>query len=121
MAAVKSVVNSMRILKAVNVRPDRVRILQNEIVPRAGLTKQQLEASLGKGLYVIPHAGASLIEASNQGTPIVTIDPPTPTAKAIIELARSLCVPEADAESVPKVGATALRERWTGRLGFKRA
>jgi pilus assembly protein CpaE len=121
MAAVKSVVNSMRILNAVKVRQDKIRILQNEIVPRAGLTKEQLEASLGKGLYVIPHAGASLIEASNQGTPIVTIDPPTPTARAILELARTLCVPEGEPEPVQKPAAMAFRERLGGRLGLKRA
>jgi pilus assembly protein CpaE len=121
MAAVKSVVNSMRILKAVKVRLDKIRILQNEIVPRAGLTKEQLEASLGKGMYVIPHAGASLIEASNQGTPIVTVEPPTPTARAIIELARTLCIPEAEAEPARKPGVSPFRERIGGALGLKRA
>jgi pilus assembly protein CpaE len=121
MAAVKSVVNTMRILKAVNVRLDKIKILQNEIVPRAGLTREQLEASLGKNLFVIPHAGASLIEASNQGKPIVTISPPTPTAKALSDLARTLCVPEVEETHAQKPGMGLFRERLEGRLGLKRA
>jgi pilus assembly protein CpaE len=104
MAAVKSVVNALRIFKAVKISQNKVRILQNEIVPRAGLTKEQLEASLGKVLYVIPHAGAALIEASNHGIPLVSVQPPIPVTKAITDLARTLCVPEVEETPIEKHG-----------------
>ncbi|HLJ66336.1 MAG TPA: response regulator [Chloroflexota bacterium] len=110
MAAVKSVVNTLRILKALKIGQSKVRVLQNEIIPQAGLTKEQLEASLGKGMYVIPHGGAAMMEASNQGTPLVSTSTTSPAARAIVELAREICVPEVADTPPAKQGVNLLVE-----------
>jgi pilus assembly protein CpaE len=94
MAALKSTVSTLRILKALTIQQSRVKVLLNEIIPRAGLTKEQLETGLGKQTFSIPHAGSSFVEAANQGTPIVLADPRSVGARALIELAKSLCEPE---------------------------
>jgi Flp pilus assembly CpaE family ATPase len=113
MASLRSAVNTMRILKAVDIRQEKITVLLNEIVPRAGLTREQLESGIGKEVYPIPHAGPLFIEGSNQGRPLVEAAPNVPAARAIIELARTLCVPEATAEERQKAGAGSL----VGRLG----
>ncbi|MGH2444344.1 MAG: hypothetical protein ACRDFX_14405, partial [Chloroflexota bacterium] len=100
-AAMKSAVNTMRVLEAVNIKHDKVRILLNEIVPHAGLTKDQLQTGLGKDVYVIPHAGPAFVEAVNQGVPAVTAESLVPATRAIVDLARSLCLPEV-AEEEPQ-------------------
>ena len=105
MASMRTAVHTMRILKAVNIDQDRTRFVRNEIVPKAGLTKEQLESGLGKDFVTIPHAGSLFIEASNQGIPIVSVQPTLPAARAIIALARSLCV--AEVEEVPLTPALA--------------
>ena len=75
MAALKTAVNTLRILKAVHIDDDKITIVLNEIIPRGGLTRQQVEVSLGKETVVIPHANAAFIEASNAGMPLVTVEP----------------------------------------------
>jgi pilus assembly protein CpaE len=94
MAALKSTVSTLRILKALTIQQSRVKVLLNEIIPRAGLTKEQLETGLGKQTFAIPHAGAGFVEAANQGTPIVIADPRSPSARALLELAKTVCDPE---------------------------
>lgn len=94
MAALKTAVNTLRILKAVHINDEKITIVLNEIIPRAGLTRQQVEVSLGKETVVIPHAGAAFIEASNAGMPLVTVEPPPPAAKTLLEMAKSMCEPE---------------------------
>ncbi len=42
----------------------------------------------------VPHAGAGFIEASNTGMPLVTVEPAPAAAKAILDIARTLCEPE---------------------------
>ena len=117
MASMKSGVNTMRILQALKIRLDKVRAVQNEIIPRAGLTKEQLQTGLGKELVSIPHGGASVVEAANQGIPLVTVEPPTVTGKAIIDLARTLCVPETADAPVAKPGMNMLFGRLEERIG----
>lgn len=102
MASMKSAVNTMRILQAVKIRLDKVRAIHNEIIPRAGLTRDQLQTGLGKDLFPIPFGGPAVVEAANQGVPLVTIQPPSLTARAIIDLARTLCVPEIVEETAVK-------------------
>jgi len=94
MAALKSAVSTLRILKALTIQQDRVKVLLNEIVPRAGLTKEQLETGLGKQTISIPHAGAAFIEAANHGSPVVASEIRLPAARAILDIAKSLCEPE---------------------------
>lgn len=115
-AAMKSAVNTMRVLQAVNIKQDKVQILSNEIVPRAGLTKDQLESGLGKELFVIPHGGPAFVEAANSGVPLVTQDNPPAAARAIIELARSHCLPETEEPVVQRVTGGALAGRLQERL-----
>ena len=112
MASLRSAVNSMRILKAVDIRQDKIKVLLNEIIPRAGLTREQMEAGLGKPVFVIPHAGPMFIEASNQGRPVVEAAPTIPASKALTELAATLCVPEGSAADAQKAPAANL----VGRL-----
>jgi pilus assembly protein CpaE len=94
MAALKTTVSTVRTLKALRIDEDKLRFVLNEIVPHAGLTKEQVETSLRKSVFVIPHAGSHFIEASNHGMPLTTINPPPAAAKSITELARTLCEPE---------------------------
>ncbi|MGI8825167.1 MAG: response regulator [Chloroflexota bacterium] len=94
MAALKTAVNTLRILKAVNISDDKTTMILNELVPRAGLTRQQVETSIGKNCMSVPHAGAGFIEASNTGMPLVTVEPAPAAAKAILDIARTLCEPE---------------------------
>jgi pilus assembly protein CpaE len=104
MASLRSAVNTMRILKAVEIDQSKIKVLLNEIIPRAGLTREQMESGLGQPAFVIPHAGPLFIEGSNQGRPVVEAAPTVPASKALLELARTLCVPEgspSDAEKAP--------------------
>lgn len=117
MAAMKSSVNAMRILQAVKIRLDKVRLIQNEIIPRAGLTREQLQTGLGKELFAIPFGGPAVVEAANQGVPLVTIQPPTPTARALVELARTVCVPEVAEEESSRQGVNLLFGRLEERFG----
>jgi pilus assembly protein CpaE len=112
MASLRSAVNTMRILKAVDIRQDKIKVLLNEIIPRAGLTRDQMETGLGKSVFVIPHAGPLFIEGSNQGRPVVEAAPTVPASKAILELASTLCVSEASALDVHKAPSNNL----VGRL-----
>lgn len=98
MAALKTTVSTVRVLKAVRITEEKLRFVLNEIVPRAGLTQEQVEGSLSQKVYAIPHAGASFIEASNHGMPLTTLAPPPPAAKAVFTLARTMCEEEQPAE-----------------------
>lgn len=122
MASLKSATSVLRVLKAVKIPDERIHLILNEIVPRAGLTRQQMENSLGRPITVIPHAGADFIEAANQGMPIVTVSPPGAAARAIIDLARSFCEPEADFAPVQRATMSALMSRLERSLQrFRRA
>lgn len=113
MASLRSAVNTMRILKAVDIRSDKIKVVLNEIIPRAGLTRDQMESGLGKQVFVLPHAGPMFIEASNQGRPVVEAAPSIPASKALLELAGTLCVPEASAADTQKAPSGNLVGRLT--------
>jgi pilus assembly protein CpaE len=111
-AALKTAVNTKAILKRINISEDKLRFVLNEVIPRAGLTKPQVDSSLGKTTLLIPHAGPAFIDALNTGMPPVTWDDPPPSAKALIELARTVCEPEGDELEAAKEG----RAGFLGRL-----
>lgn len=90
----KTAVNTRRILKAVNISDDKIHVVVNEIVPRAGLPLQSIEEGMGKKVQVIPHAGAMLIDSANHGLPLVASETPNPIAKVLIDLAKIFCEPE---------------------------
>lgn len=100
MTALKSTASTMRILSAVNIPAEKFRLVLNEIIPHAGLTRNQVESSLGASVTTIPHSGPDFVSAANQGQPLVTVLPAAGASKAIIEMAETLCVPE-----VPEVPA----------------
>jgi pilus assembly protein CpaE len=95
-AALKTAVNTQVILKRINIPEDKITLVLNEIIPRAGLNKSQVETSLGKKVVQIPHAGSAFIDAVNQGMPPVSWEDPSPSARALIDLARTLCEPEVE-------------------------
>jgi pilus assembly protein CpaE len=103
-AALKTAVNTKQILKRINIPEDKMRIVLNEIIPRAGLTRQQVEASLGKQALVVPFAGADFIDAVNNGMPPVTWDDPPAAAKALMSMAKTMCEPETDNVETAKEG-----------------
>lgn len=94
MASLKTAVNTVRILKAVNINESKFHVVMNEIVPRAGLSKQQVQESLSKDPLIIPHAGPYLIDSMNHGVPLVAFEGNNPVKAALLELARSVCEPE---------------------------
>lgn len=102
MAALKTTTDTMRILKAVKIEETKVRLVVNEVIPHSGLSKQQLEASLGRTPFYIPHAGPLFVDALNQGMPLVTMQQPNPVTRAILGLASELCEPEEVAVQEPK-------------------
>jgi len=110
MMALKATVNTMRILKAVNIPEDKIQVVLNEIVPRAGLSKQQVESSLNLNVFEIPHSPA-FVEAANHGVPAVMQETPTPATQALMSLASQLCVPDMPeaVEEVPSGLLTKLR------------
>ena len=95
MAALKTAVNTLRILKAVKIDESKIQFVLNEIIPRAGLSRDQVEKSLNKTPFEVPHAGPAFIDAANHGMPLVSADNPNPAAKALMDLARTMCEPEA--------------------------
>jgi len=111
MAALKTAVNTMRILKAVKIDEEKIRVVLNEIIPRAGLSKQQVETSLNKPPFEIPHAGPAFIDAANHGMPLVTADNAAPAARALLELARTMCEPETAEENATSRARFNLLER----------
>jgi pilus assembly protein CpaE len=102
MASLRSAANTMRILNAVEIDKNKIKVLLNEIIPRAGLTREQMESNLGQPMFVIPHAGPLFIEGSNQGRPVVEAAPGVPASKALLELASMLCVPESSPSDTQK-------------------
>lgn len=94
MAALKSAVATKRIFSAVRIPEARVRFVLNGIIPRAGLSKDQIETSLQVNVYPVPYAGPVFMAAANQGMPATAAQNPPPAARAIVDLARTLCVPE---------------------------
>lgn len=111
MPTIKTAHNTMRILKAVNIGDDKITVVLNEIVPRAGLTRQHIEESLGKKTHMIPHAGPMFIEAANHGMPLVTDEHQTPVTRALLDLAAGLCEPETVETSTPSKARLGLFER----------
>ncbi|MGH2447233.1 MAG: response regulator [Chloroflexota bacterium] len=102
MPALKTAVNTLRILKAVNIPDHKAQFVINELVPRAGLSKQHVASSLNrKDASMIPHAGSAFVDAANHGVPAVTEAPSNAAARAIIELAGTLCETEEVAEVAP--------------------
>jgi pilus assembly protein CpaE len=104
MAALKSAVSTKRILTAVRIPEGRTRYVLNTIVPSGGLSKDQIESSLQTDLFQIPHGRSLFMAAANQGMPATTGQNPPPAARAIVDLARTVCEPEevAEAEPVPR-------------------
>jgi pilus assembly protein CpaE len=94
MAALKSAVATKRILTAVRIPESRIRYVLNTIVPRAGLSKEQIEGSLQTEIAQIPHAGSVFMSAANQGMPATSGQTPPPAARSIVDLARTVCEPE---------------------------
>lgn len=92
--ALKSTASTMRILEAVNINAGKLRLVLNEIIPHAGLTKSQVEGSLGVSVTTIPHSGADFVAAGNQGQPLVTALPAAGAARAIVDIAKTLCEAE---------------------------
>ncbi len=101
MASLKSAVATKRILSAVRIPESRARFVLNGIIPRAGLSKDQIENSLQTKLFQIPYAGPIFMAAANQGMPATSAQNPPPAARAIVDLARTLCQPE-EVEQVPE-------------------
>lgn len=102
MTSLKSTASTMRILGAVNIPPEKLRVVVNEVIPHAGLTKSQVETSLGTSVTTIPHSGADFVAAANQGSPLVSALPAAAASRAVMEMANTLCeaeVPETPAES----------------------
>jgi len=97
MMALKSTVNTLRILKAVNIPEDKIRVVLNNVVSRGGLSKQQIESSLNMVVSEIPHA-PEFVEAANHGVPLVTGETAPVATQALMLLASGLCVPEVTAE-----------------------
>lgn len=94
MAALRTASSTLRILKAVHIEEDKIQIVMNEIIPNAGLTREQVEGSLGKHVLVLPHAGHLFVDAANQGMPVVTAERPNPISRSLLDLARTVCEPE---------------------------
>lgn len=94
MTALKATASTMRILSAVNIPSEKFRLVLNEIIPHAGLTRSQVETSLGASVTTIPHSGPDFVSAANQGQPLVTAVPNAPASRSILEMAETLCVPE---------------------------
>jgi pilus assembly protein CpaE len=94
MASLKTAVDTTRILKAVRIEDSKIRFVLNEIIPRAGLPKEKVEGSLRKEVFIIPHAGPDFVEAVNHGTPLASLPTPPPAARAVMDLAATLCEPE---------------------------
>jgi pilus assembly protein CpaE len=94
MGSLKSAVATKRILTAVRIPEDKIRFVLNGIIPRAGLSKDQIETSLQMSVFQIPHAGSTFMAAANQGMPATSAQNAPPAARAIVDLARTLCEPE---------------------------
>lgn len=101
-AALKNAVSTMRILQAVNIDSSRIQMVLNEVIPRAGLSKQQIEQSLGKTVTSIPHAGSLFVDALNHGAPPAAGDASHPLTKALLELAKQYCEPEMEEATAPR-------------------
>jgi pilus assembly protein CpaE len=98
MGAIYTTSSVLRIVKALSIPSGKIRVVFNQIVPNAGLTKGQVESSLGRDVFEIPHGGDAFYEAVNQGLPLVTTLPGHPATRAIIELAKTVCDPEVTLE-----------------------
>lgn len=94
MTALKTTASTIRILEAVNIERDKMQVVVNEIIQHAGLTKAQVESSLGMSVATIPHSGADFVAAANEGLPLVTALPNASAARAIMEIAKTMCEPE---------------------------
>lgn len=86
----------------------RISLVVPEYDPAIGLTDVQLRTTLGLGRSLrLPRARAALLNAANQGTPLVTAEPRHPYARAVAGLV-----------AAPRPAARLAMPRWLG--GWRR-
>ena len=71
----------------INVNPDKVLILLNNVAPKARLSPAQVERGLGNPTFTIPYGGEQLYRSVDVGKSFVLESPKEPFSVAIRKLA----------------------------------
>jgi Flp pilus assembly CpaE family ATPase len=74
----------------VQVDPEKVMLVLNQVAPKARLTPRQVEKGLGHSAFEIPYGGEQLYRAVDVGKAYVLERPNDATAQALRKLAASL-------------------------------
>lgn len=97
--------------------PGKVRIVLNRAGSRTGVEAQDIARTLDNPIdFQLPSDGAWPVKAANQGKPLMLLNPDSPMAKGLVDMARVL-VERTEGPSRAVVGRTANRSGG-GRVSF---
>jgi MinD-like ATPase involved in chromosome partitioning or flagellar assembly len=82
----------MEAFSVVNVDPDKILIVLNQVAPKPRLNSTQVEKGLNRAVFSIPYGGEALHRSIDVGKVYVLERPSDPTALAIRKLADQLVV-----------------------------
>jgi pilus assembly protein CpaE len=86
-ASLQSTVATLRALKALDISDEKVALVTNQVMPRAGLARQAIEKALNRPVAAsLPYDDAQPA-AFGQGTPLMMAQPDSPLAAAIRAIA----------------------------------
>lgn len=101
-ASVRAATTAMDIFQALSISNEKVLPIFNEVVPKGGLPRKNVESTLHAELRAIPWGGSKVIDSINLGTPLVMTDPDSPVSEAIEDLALHLSREESKAKGRQK-------------------
>jgi pilus assembly protein CpaE len=94
-SSIRATTTALDIFQALSISDEGVILVFNELFPKAGLSRKNVETSLHATTKAMPFGGGKLLDSVNLGAPIVTADPDHQFSQAIENLAFELSRPDA--------------------------
>jgi pilus assembly protein CpaE len=91
LSTIKNVKLGLQVMNTLNYEDSKVNILLNRYNNKAGISKEDLEKTLGKKvIYTIPEDTTTAVHSLNKGNPFILSHGSSKLAKSIIEIASSV-------------------------------
>lgn len=101
-ASIRATTTSLDIFQALSISDQKVIPVFNELFPKSGLSRKNVESTLHVTLTPLPNGGAKVMDSINLGTPLVSTEPDFPLSVAIENLAFQLSRSESKITDRPK-------------------
>jgi pilus assembly protein CpaE len=85
-ASLQTTAAKLRILGAMTMPEDKVILVSNQVMPRAGLSQQAIEKALNRQLKIVIPYDETQMQALAQGTPLVQSNPDAPLAGGVKQI-----------------------------------